>query len=58
MLQGYVDAYRSLENNQYLEAALTNAEFIEAHCLQKDFRLNRIYKMANHPSMASLTIMP
>ena len=44
MLQGYVDAYRALGQSEYLEAALNNARFIEKYCLQKDFRLNRIYK--------------
>jgi hypothetical protein len=44
MLKGYVDAYRALQKETYLQAALTNADFIEKHMLREDGGLNRNYK--------------
>ena len=44
MLKGYVDAYRALGKEEYLNAALTNARFINTQMLQADNRLNRNYK--------------
>lgn len=44
MLKGYIDAYRALQNREYLKLALSNASFIEKHMLRKDGGLNRNYK--------------
>ena len=44
MLKGYVDAYRALEDEKYLNAALKNANFILKNQLQKDGSLYRNYK--------------
>ena len=44
MLKGYVDAYRAFGKKDYLETALTNAQFIKREMLQSDGRLNRNYK--------------
>lgn len=44
MLSGYVEAYRALGDQAYLDTALKNARFIQKNMLQKDFRLNRNYK--------------
>ncbi len=44
MLKGYVDAYRALQDQEYLKAALTNAGFIEKNMLREDGGLNRNYK--------------
>lgn len=44
MLKGYVDAYRALGDEAFLEMALKNATFLKAHAMQEDGRLNRIYK--------------
>lgn len=44
MLKGYVDAYRSLGDENYLKAALKNAEFIRKNMQQKDGSLYRNYK--------------
>jgi uncharacterized protein YyaL (SSP411 family) len=44
MLKGYVDAYRALNKEAYLNAALANASFIESQMLRKDGGLNRNYK--------------
>jgi len=44
MLKGYVDAYRALGNEEYLNIALKNANFLEKTMMQNDGRLNRNYK--------------
>jgi hypothetical protein len=44
MLKGYTDAYRTFGKQEYLDAALKNAAFIEKNMLQEDNRLNRNYK--------------
>jgi len=44
MLRGYVDAYRTFRNDDYLKAALKNANFIVSKQMEKDGRLNRNYK--------------
>ncbi|MEM6264026.1 MAG: thioredoxin domain-containing protein [Bacteroidota bacterium] len=44
MLRGYVDAYRALEDEAYLEAATKNAQFILENCMSEDSRLSRIHK--------------
>jgi uncharacterized protein YyaL (SSP411 family) len=47
MLKGYVDAYRVLNNNQYLNVAIKNAIFIEQHLIKEDLTLYRNYKNGN-----------
>ena len=44
MLTGYIDAYAALGNKDYLNKALTNANFLATKQMQKDGRLNRNYK--------------
>jgi len=44
MLKGYVDAYKALQNKEYLEAALKNAHFIKSKQLQSDKGLFHTYK--------------
>ena len=44
MLKGYVDAYRALGEEKYLQAALNNARFLKKNMIQSDARLNRSYK--------------
>jgi uncharacterized protein len=44
MLKGYVDAYRALGDQEYLDKALENAQFIESEMLRPDGGLNRNYK--------------
>jgi hypothetical protein len=44
MLQGFVDAYTTLGNKEYLDRALKSAGFIQQHMLQKDYGLLRNYK--------------
>lgn len=44
MLKAYIDAYRALGNNAYLEMALTNAAFIQENMITKDGHLYRNYK--------------
>lgn len=44
MLTGLIDAYRYLGDEEYLELALKNANFIKEKAIQKDFRINRNYK--------------
>jgi len=44
MLKGYVDAYRVLENKDYLKAANKNAEFITNNQLREDGGLNHSFK--------------
>lgn len=44
MLKGYVDAYRALDDEEYLDIALKSAEFINKKIKQSDNRLYRSYK--------------
>ncbi len=44
MLQGYVDAYRAFDNEEYLQKAIKNAEFLMTNQLRKDGGLNRNFK--------------
>ena len=44
MLKGYVDAYRALGDQAYLERALKNAEFLKNNVQRPDGGLNRNYK--------------
>jgi uncharacterized protein YyaL (SSP411 family) len=44
MLQGYVDAYRSFGNKEYLDSAIKSAIFLRDNQLRKDFGLNRNFK--------------
>ncbi|WP_298532769.1 thioredoxin domain-containing protein [uncultured Algibacter sp.] len=44
MLKGYVDAYRVLQNQTYLDTALKNANFIINNMLRKDGGLNHTFK--------------
>ncbi len=44
MLKGYVDAYLAFGNDEYLETAIKNANFILKNQTQKDNRLNRNFK--------------
>ena len=44
MLKGYVSAFRALGNEEYLEIALKNGNFIRKEMMQSDHRLLRNYK--------------
>lgn len=44
MLKGYVDAYRCLNEEDYLETALTNAQFLLDEMKDEDHRLYRNFK--------------
>jgi len=44
MLKGYIDAYRTFNNNSFLEKAIKNANFLTDKVMEKDFRLFRNYK--------------
>ena len=44
MLRGYVDAYKALGKEKYLNIAIKNGQFLVDNMLQSDFRLNRNYK--------------
>jgi uncharacterized protein YyaL (SSP411 family) len=44
MLTGLIDAYRYLGDDEYLDLALKNANFIKDNTIQRDFRINRNYK--------------
>ncbi|HEY8931089.1 MAG TPA: thioredoxin domain-containing protein, partial [Mucilaginibacter sp.] len=44
MLKGLCDAYRAFNKREYLELALKNADFILTHLVNKEGRLNRIFK--------------
>ncbi len=44
MLKGYVDAYKALQEKEYLDAAIKNAYFIKNKQLQKDGGLFHSYK--------------
>jgi uncharacterized protein len=47
MLKAYIDAYRVFNNEEYLDFALKNAEFINSKIRSADNRLNRNYKNNN-----------
>ena len=44
MISGYVNAYKALGNEQYLEGALRTARFIEVNMLKENGLLYRVYK--------------
>jgi uncharacterized protein YyaL (SSP411 family) len=44
MIKGYIKAYRSFNNQHYLDIALKNANFIIANQLQKDGSINHSFK--------------
>ena len=44
MLQGYVDAYKAFGNQEYLDTAIKNAQFLIKNQLRKDGGLNRNFK--------------
>ena len=44
MLKGYVDAYKAFGDEEYLNTAIANANFITSKMMQSDGRLNRNYK--------------
>jgi hypothetical protein len=44
MCKGYVDAYKALENEEYLYAAVANANFILQKCLDASGKLNHSFK--------------
>lgn len=44
MLKGYVDAYKAFGDEEYLNTAIANANFITKNMMQSDNRLNRNYK--------------
>jgi uncharacterized protein len=47
MLKGYVDAYRTFGEKQFLDAALANGRFLMKNVIKKDARLTRNYKDGN-----------
>lgn len=47
MLKGYVDAYRTFGEKEYLDAAIANARFLMKNVIKKDGRLTRNYKGGN-----------
>ncbi len=44
MLNGFVDAYKTFQNPEFIEVALKNARFIKQHQIKKDFSLWHSYK--------------
>ncbi|MDB5283923.1 MAG: thioredoxin protein [Bacteroidota bacterium] len=44
MLKGYIDAYKTFGEKDFLNKALKNAEFIKSKMMQGDFSLKRNYK--------------
>ncbi len=44
MIKGYVDAYKTFQEKEYLNAAQTNAQFLIDNQLQKNGALNHSYK--------------
>jgi uncharacterized protein YyaL (SSP411 family) len=43
MLKGLCDAYRAFDKQEYLELALSNAEFLVSNLIGPDHRLSRVY---------------
>ena len=41
MMQGYIDAYKAVGDENYLQKAIDNAEFLIENQLRKDGGLNR-----------------
>jgi uncharacterized protein YyaL (SSP411 family) len=54
MLKGLCDAYRTFNKAEYLETALSNAEFIMLNMVNADGRLSRIYKGKDNDFIAFL----
>jgi uncharacterized protein YyaL (SSP411 family) len=54
MLKGLCDAYRTFNKAEYLETALSNAEFIMLNMVNTDGRLSRIYKGKDNDFIAFL----
>jgi len=44
MLKGYTDAYRAFGNEEYLESAIRNANFLVKNSIKDEHRLNRNFK--------------
>ncbi len=44
MLKGYLDAYRALGDEVYLQQAIANARFMEKYMLDEDFTLQRSFR--------------
>ena len=44
MLQGYIDAYKAFQDDEYLEIAIKNANFLYDNQLRNDHGLNRNFK--------------
>jgi uncharacterized protein YyaL (SSP411 family) len=44
MLQGYIDAYKAFEDEEYLEIAIKNANFLNDNQVGNDYGLNRNFK--------------
>lgn len=44
MLQGYIDAYKAFEDEEYLEIAIKNANFLNDNQVRNDYGLNRNFK--------------
>lgn len=44
MIKGFVDAYKTFGNQEYLETALKNADFISKNLIREDGGLNHAYK--------------
>ncbi len=44
MLKGYIDAYRTFNDESFLKKAIQNANFLTEKMMDKDFRLYRNYK--------------
>ena len=44
MLQGYLDAYRAFGDEEYLEIAIKNANFLNDNQVRNDYGLNRNFK--------------
>lgn len=54
MLKGLCDAYRAFNEQEHLNIAIKNAEFILSNMVNADGRLSRIYKGKNNDSIAFL----
>ena len=44
MVKGYTDAYKAFGDEKFLQAAISNAEFIRKNCIKKDHSIYRSYK--------------
>jgi uncharacterized protein YyaL (SSP411 family) len=54
MLKAYVDAYRALDNTDYLEAALRNAQFLRLHRIREDGSVIRSGRKGTAPIIGFL----